>query len=323
MTKIGGRAKTQEEWDAQVRELGEEEYVFLERYKTTKVKILCKHLICGNEYLVLPSAFIRGSRCPKCTRKEANAKLKKTHEKFIDNVYKANDNRYEVLDRYTHNKGYNEVRCNECGHRTRARADVLERGRQCSECLKESYAKEYTKTTEQYQKEIEVVTEGEYKLIGEYRGVKEYVTIQHSKCQHKYLVYPYMFKRGRRCPNCNESKGEQLVKQSLEMLGKSYLIQVNSKELEGLKHRYSYDFLIPDQRILIEYQGRQHYEPIEIFGGEEVFKVQVRNDEYKREFAKDNNYHLIEVSYAEDTLEKVFSFLLTDEKLVNNLVSVT
>ena len=65
---------------------------------------------------------------------------------------------------------------------------------------------------------------------------------------------------------------------------------------------------------LIEYNGRQHYEPIDHFGGNKQFSIQQEHDRRKREYAKENNFTLIEISYKYDTYEKVAQYL--DEVLV-------
>lgn len=72
-------------------------------------------------------------------------------------------------------------------------------------------------------------------------------------------------------------------------------------DLRGkLGYPLSYDFLVYDNdgpRLLIECQGRQHYEPVEYFGGEEQFKVQQKNDQVKRDYADILGIRLIEISY--------------------------
>jgi len=64
---------------------------------------------------------------------------------------------------------------------------------------------------------------------------------------------------------------------------------------------------------LIEYQGKQHYEPIAFFGGEENFKKQRINDELKRTYAKEKGLYLVEIPYqitSKEGIEKVLhSFL--------------
>lgn len=61
----------------------------------------------------------------------------------------------------------------------------------------------------------------------------------------------------------------------------------------------SYDFkiLLDDKEILIECQGKQHYEPIEYFGGEKQFIVQRNNDILKKFYAFKNGYYLFYIPY--------------------------
>ena len=76
----------------------------------------------------------------------------------------------------------------------------------------------------------------------------------------------------------------------------------------------SYDFYIEGTNILIEYHGKQHYKPIEYFGGEKQLKIQKEHDRRKREYAKKHGYKLVEISYKRDTYEKVAAYL--DEHLL-------
>ena len=52
-----------------------------------------------------------------------------------------------------------------------------------------------------------------------------------------------------------------------------------------------------DYNVLIEYQGEQHYEPQDFFGGEERYIEQQEHDKRKREYAKLHNIKLLEISY--------------------------
>jgi hypothetical protein len=60
----------------------------------------------------------------------------------------------------------------------------------------------------------------------------------------------------------------------------------------GLQH---FDIYFPEINIAIEYQGKQHTEIIEYFGGEESFNQSLHNDRLKKEKCKTNNCILIEV----------------------------
>lgn len=59
--------------------------------------------------------------------------------------------------------------------------------------------------------------------------------------------------------------------------------------------------------ICIEYDGEQHFKPIELFGGEKQFKIQVENDNIKNTFCKENNIKLIRIPYYE--LNSIPNFL--------------
>ena len=61
---------------------------------------------------------------------------------------------------------------------------------------------------------------------------------------------------------------------------------------------------MPKFNVLIEYNGIQHYEPVEYFGGERQFKIQQEHDKRKRKYAEDNKINLIEISYLDiDNIE--------------------
>ena len=55
----------------------------------------------------------------------------------------------------------------------------------------------------------------------------------------------------------------------------------------------SYDIFISALNIAVEYQGKQHFEPVDYFGGEESFKkVQIRDAE-KKKLSEENGIHLV------------------------------
>ena len=64
--------------------------------------------------------------------------------------------------------------------------------------------------------------------------------------------------------------------------------------LDGLE----IDIFIPEIRLAIEYQGRQHYEPIEFFGGNDAFKKRIELDNKKRILLNENGIRLLEWKYT-------------------------
>lgn len=76
----------------------------------------------------------------------------------------------------------------------------------------------------------------------------------------------------------------------------------------------SLDVFIPTKNIAFEYQGQQHYEPVDIFGGKEHFERQQQNDENKKRICKENNIILIEWKYNENINKIVLDKKLIDYK---------
>lgn len=75
--------------------------------------------------------------------------------------------------------------------------------------------------------------------------------------------------------------------------------------------KQSLDIFIPSLSIGIEYQGRQHYEPIEYFGGEEGYKETRERDKRKKESCKLNKVTLLEWNYQNEvTHSSVNKFLM-------------
>ena len=74
----------------------------------------------------------------------------------------------------------------------------------------------------------------------------------------------------------------------------------------------SYDIFICGKNIAIEYQGKQHFEPIELFGGKENFETQQKRDEKKRKLSKENNIHLVYINYWEDITKELIKRKISD-----------
>lgn len=114
------------------------------------------------------------------------------------------------------------------------------------------------------------------------------------------------------CGCATESSGEIKIRKILEQTNynwqKQYRIKNNNNEV------MIFDFVIFDNqnniKKCIEYNGEQHYKPIELFGGEKAFQKQKERDERKRKWCKKNNIELLEIPYIDYdniSLEYLFS----------------
>ena len=64
-----------------------------------------------------------------------------------------------------------------------------------------------------------------------------------------------------------------------------------------------FDFAVFDDDdnldFLIEYQGKQHYQPVSKYGGQRGYYQQKHNDDQKRRFCALHNIKLVEIPYTE------------------------
>ncbi|MDO5110031.1 MAG: hypothetical protein Q4D59_08895, partial [Erysipelotrichaceae bacterium] len=80
------------------------------------------------------------------------------------------------------------------------------------------------------------------------------------------------------------------------------------------KFQYTPDFLynqrldiyIPSRNTAIEYQGKQHYEPVEFFGGEEGNRRNKERDFRKRRRCKAHGIQVIDWDYDRPLCEEYF-----------------
>ncbi len=100
----------------------------------------------------------------------------------------------------------------------------------------------------------------------------------------------------------NKWKSEELVYNITKKIYKDYQVIYQYKPyfLATDKGCMSYDIYICGLKVAIEYQGKQHFEPVEFFGGEDNFKKQHERDLLKAKLSKENGVILVYVNYWED-----------------------
>ena len=57
---------------------------------------------------------------------------------------------------------------------------------------------------------------------------------------------------------------------------------------------------ISELKVAIEYQGKQHFEPVVFFGGEESYKKTVERDKIKQELSRKNGVKMVYINYWEE-----------------------
>jgi very-short-patch-repair endonuclease len=70
-----------------------------------------------------------------------------------------------------------------------------------------------------------------------------------------------------------------------------------------------FDFYLPDYNILIEYDGRQHFEVVGIWGGIEELERRKFNDKIKNKYCIKNGIPLLRISHLENIENKLNEYL--------------
>ena len=78
----------------------------------------------------------------------------------------------------------------------------------------------------------------------------------------------------------------------------------------------SLDVYIPSLKIGIEYQGEQHYHPVEFFGGEDAYKDVVIRDKRKAELCTNNGIQIVYWKYDEALSLSTLAKKISDAKKI-------
>lgn len=225
--------KTHEQFVQEIYNCVKNEYSVIGQYINSRTKIEIKHNICGYNYPVLPSSFLRGARCPNCA-----GTAKKTHEQFLQEVQSLVGNEYIVLGHYKNNKTRIELKHSLCGYKYPAIPDSFLRGKRCPKC-----AGNIKKTHEQFLEEIKDLVSNEYSVLEDYNGNKTKIEFKHNPCGYKYCVTPSDFiLKGSRCPNCAgkmRKTHEQFLEKVHDLVGDEYTVleeYKNNKTQIKFKH---------------------------------------------------------------------------------------
>lgn len=298
------RKRTHEEYVEIVRVQGNSEYEVLGRYVDSHTKIKMKHKICGYEWEQAPTGFIsKKSRCMRCGYVNMKKKQRKTNSYFSQEVSELVGDEYLFLDKYVNNTTKLSVRHEKCGHvYTVIPRDFLS-GRRCPDCKGKRISEGVKRCPEDFANEFEVLSKGEYQLIGTYSKAIDKIEMKHVTCGHVFLMAPIKFTGGNRCPKCKSSKGERHIVDFLTEENIPFETQWRSDECKRVRP-LPFDVAILGSsnvpKILIEYEGEQHYRVVPFFGGEEGFIKRKENDATKEEFCKRKGIPLISIPYYED-----------------------
>lgn len=193
-------------------------------------------------------------------------------------------------------------------------------GNRCPKC-----SRCYVKTTDEFKQELQEKTNGEYVLIDEYINAHTKVRFKHIKCNRIFINTPScIINQGSRCPYCYNNRISNAVLLIDKLLNNYNIYFINEYRFEKCRDKKSlpFDFALFNNddnylKMLIEYDGEQHFKSVECFGGKDKFKEQIRRDKIKNRYCIDNNIPLIRIPYWEyDNIEYILKNVLMHFNLI-------
>jgi hypothetical protein len=161
-----------------------------------------RHEVCVHEYEVTPNKFKQGRRCPKCAKKKRANSHRKDEEQFKKEIYALVGDEYTLLSTYVSTHKKVQMLHNSCGHEYSVSPAKFLTGRRCPRCGRISTHEKKTKTFEQVKQEIYDMVGDEFRIVGNYYGLKKKTAFYHKLCGREYQLTPRSFYNGSRCTLC-------------------------------------------------------------------------------------------------------------------------
>ena len=276
------------------------------RYIDAKTKIRHRCLVHNICWDVTPNNVLNGRGCEICRRE----KIAKFHYKSFDQYVSElkNSNKYIVaLESYIDAKTPILHKCLIHNVEWKVSPDNVLHGNGCPKCKSEKISYKIHKTHEQYVNELKLVNPN----IMPIETYKYALTPILHKCLidgNEWYVTPANTLSGCGCPKCSKSKGEEQICKFLDKTNVCYEHQKTFDDCRDIKP-LPFDFYLPDYNCCIEYDGEQHYRPVDYFGGEDSFKKTVMHDKIKNDYCNDNNIKLLRIPYFANVDEELNNFL--------------
>lgn len=255
-----------------------------------------------------PHIHLRGCGCQKCGYSKLSKLKCDGLDKFIEKANKLHKYKYDYsVVNYINSRTKVEIICPEHGSFWQLPSSHLS-GFGCPKCggilpignevfisrSKKVHGNKYDYSLVNYKN-----YESKVKIICPIHGVFE--------------QSPYAHMRGQGCPVCSESKGERLIYNFLKRHNLFFIPQYKFDDCKRIL-TLPFDFAVFNNdgsiKFLIEYQGEQHFIPVDYFGGITGFNYRMECDNIKRKFCDENGIPLYYITYKDSVdsiLTKIFN----------------
>ena len=295
-----------------------DDYEFLTNYTKNTEKIKIKHKICNNEFYMISGNFKNlGYRCPYCAgNKKMNTEL------FKKRVFDLVQDEYIVIGEYKNAGTKIKLKHSKCNNVYEVTpSDFLNGSYRCPYC-----AGNKKLTFEMVSKKVEEI-DSNYSIINSEENLKRFKNVHspieffHKSCKRKFIKSFNNFRNGQRCTLCaNERKESLAILEIKNFFIENKIYFIEEYIIDDLKNirNLRIDFFLPDFKIFIEYDGKQHFEYSEKgFFVLEKYNYIKKNDNLKNEYFKAHNLNLLRINYKQDHL-KILKNLFSSTTIEND-----
>lgn len=271
----------------------------------TKLEFICSlHSNEGSQYISLDDLLQRTGSCKYCSYKKQGESQRIDTSIIINRCIELN---LTYVDRYNKNQETCVTFiCN--NHPKKGIQHIIWcHLKTCSVGC--SFCAGRNKTTEDFREEMKHISP-DIQITGEYGGSEKHVECKCLICQHVWHPIGRSLKSGQGCPACSMSKGERCILKILNNYNIPFLSQHTFKDCSYIG-KLKFDFYLPDHNILIEYDGEQHFFPVDFANKGQEWAIQKyeqikMRDKMKDDYCANNNIRLIRIPYTEfDLIEKI------------------
>lgn len=326
------KKKTTEQFKQEVYDLVGDEYTVASEYVNARTKVNIVHNKCGyKDWWVTPHNFLTGKRCPKCCGNIAGSQS--SFGQYVKDKTKGD---WYLSDAIPYKNNHTKVKLihNECGnYKLITPKSFRQNGITCKYCTKKKKEKKLKQqqainnklygglTKKQFNQRRHLAESrrysigevkdlvnklgcGDYVLVSnEYVDYRKPLKIKHLRCGRVFHMTLDKFKSGHRCTFCRQSHGEELI----DIVLRKYKVSYNYGYI--LPNGLHLDFYVPLLRLAIEYDGIQHYNPREFFGGWEYYIKLHQHDLEKDKYCKDNHITLVRIPYTVTCIDDITRIL--------------
>ena len=260
-----------------------------------KVTIICP---IHGEFQQTPNNHLKGQGCPKCKHMYVANLQRQTTKDFIEKAKRIHNNQYNY-NKVIYGKNNKEkviIICPIHGEFLQTPHDHLY-GYGCPECGKYRAKIKNSDTLETFIEKSNKVHNNKYDYSKSiYLNSRTELTITCPK-HGEFVQKPNMHIQGEGCPSCQLKSQSNLYNKLKEQFPKENIIFEAGRDIINWIGLQRFDIYFPKYNIAVEYNGEQHYIPIEHFGGKLGLTNTQKRDELKRKKCKENNCNLFEIKY--------------------------